>query len=72
MNNNKISRFWELLNNAISKQNIFVTGEKKKKDPLEEEMATQTSILTWEIPWIEKHGGLLSTEWQKNQIQLSN
>ena len=28
------------------------------EDPLEEEMATQSSILAWEIPWIEEPGGL--------------
>ena len=25
------------------------------KDPLEEEMATHSSILSWEIPWTEDH-----------------
>ena len=28
------------------------------KDPLEEEMATHSSILAWEIPWTEEPGGL--------------
>ena len=28
------------------------------KDPLEKEMATHSSILAWEIPWIEKPGWL--------------
>ena len=28
-----------------------------KKDLLEEEMATHSSILAWKIPWIEKPGG---------------
>ena len=28
--------------------------------PLEEEMAIHSSILTWEIPWIEEPGGLQS------------
>ena len=28
------------------------------EDPLEEEMATDSSILTWRIPWTEKPGGL--------------
>ena len=27
-----------------------------QEDPLEEEMATHTSILTWEIPWTEEPG----------------
>ena len=30
------------------------------ENPLEEEMATHSSILAWEIPWIEEPGGLLS------------
>ena len=29
-----------------------------QEDPLEEEMATHSSILAWEIPWTEKPGGL--------------
>ena len=28
------------------------------EDPLEEEMATHSSILTWRIPWTEEPGGL--------------
>ena len=28
------------------------------EDPLEEEMATHSSILAWEIPWMEKPGRL--------------
>ena len=28
------------------------------KDPLEEGMATHSSILTWETPWTEEPGGL--------------
>ena len=31
-----------------------------QEDPLEEEMATQASILAWEIPWTEEPGGLQS------------
>ena len=29
-----------------------------RKIPLEEEVATQSSILAWEIPWTEEPGGL--------------
>ena len=29
-----------------------------REDPLEKEMATQSSILAWEIPWTEEAGGL--------------
>jgi len=31
-----------------------------QEDPLEEDMATHSSILAWEIPWTEEPGGLLS------------
>ena len=31
-----------------------------KKDPLEEGMATHSSILAWRIPWTEEPGGLQS------------
>ena len=29
-----------------------------QKDPVEKEMATQSSILAWESPWAEESGGL--------------
>ena len=32
------------------------------EDPLEEEMATHSSILAWRIPWTEEPGGLQSME----------
>jgi len=35
------------------------------EDPLEEEMATCSSILAWEIPWTEEHGGLQSMGLQR-------
>ena len=31
-----------------------------QEDPLEKEMATQSSILAWRIPWTEEPGGLQS------------
>ena len=31
-----------------------------QEDPLEQEMATNSSILAWEIPWSEEPGGLQS------------
>ena len=41
------------------------------EDPLEEEMATHSSILTWEIPWTGEPGGLQSIGSQ-SQTQQSN
>ena len=31
-----------------------------QKDPVEEEMATHSSIFAWKIPWMEESGGLQS------------
>ena len=35
------------------------------EDPLEEKIATHSSILAWEIPWREEPGGLQSLGSQK-------
>ena len=34
-------------------------------NPLEKEMAPHSSILAWEIPWIEEPGGLQAMGWQR-------
>ena len=36
-----------------------------REDPLEEEMATHSTILAWEIPWTEEPGGLQSMGLQR-------
>ena len=36
-----------------------------QEDPLEEEMATHSSILAWRISWTEEPGGLQSTGSQR-------
>ena len=36
------------------------------EDPLEEEMATHSNILTWKIPWMEEPGGQQSMGSQKD------
>ena len=41
------------------------------EDPLEEGMATYSSILAWRIPWTEEPDGLQSM-WLQSQTQLSN
>ena len=35
------------------------------EDPLEEEMATHSSVLAWRIQWIEEPGGPQSLELQR-------
>ena len=41
--------------NAGDARDIRSLGQ---EDPLEEEMATHSSILAWKIPWTEESGGL--------------
>ena len=36
-----------------------------REDPLEESMATHSSILAWRIPWTEEPGGLQSMGLQR-------
>ena len=43
-----------------------------QENPLEEEMATYSSILAWTIPWTEEPGGLQSMGLQKSWTQLSD
>ena len=42
-----------------------------QEDPLKEEIATQSSILAWRIPWTEEPGGLQSMGSQ-SQSQLKH
>ena len=42
----------------------------RQEDPLEEEMATHSSILAWNIPWIEEPDGLQpmgNKEWDRTE-----
>ena len=60
---------WERIHLPLQEIQILSLGQ---DGPLEKEMATHSSILTWEIPWTEKPGGLQSMGLEKSQIQLSN
>ena len=46
-------------------------GSLGEEDPLEEEMATHSSILAWRIPWTGQPGGLQFMGSQ-SQTQLSD
>ena len=42
----------------------------RQEDPLEEEMATHSTILAWNIPWIEEPDGLQpmgNKEWDRTE-----
>ena len=42
------------------------------EDPLEKEMAVNSSILVWEIPWTEEPGGLQFMGSQESWTQLND
>ena len=44
----------------VGKESAYNTGDLGQEDPLKKEMATHSSILAWEIPWMEEPGGLQS------------
>ena len=46
------------LANAGDIRDVVWFGSLRGEDPLEEEMASQSSILAWNIPWTEEPGGL--------------
>ena len=46
---------WSRIRLAMQKIHVQFLGQ---ENPLEQEMATNFSILTWKIPWTEEHGGL--------------
>ena len=50
---------------AIQETRVRFPG---REDPLEKEMATHSSILTWKIPWTEEPRGIMGS--QKNQTSL--
>ena len=42
-----------------------------QENPLEREMAAHSSILSWEIPWTEEPGGLVSMGLQRVRHDLA-
>ena len=53
-----------LVNNLPAKQEMWI-GSLGGEDPLEEETATHSSMLVWEIPWTEEPGELQSMGLQR-------
>ena len=47
----------QMVNNLPTVQETWVLSL-GQEDPLEKEMATHSSILSWEIPWTEEPDGL--------------
>ena len=49
------------------KETTFNAGNEGQEDPLEEDMATHSSIRAWRIPWTEEPGGLESMGLQRGR-----
>ena len=60
----KTSLMAQMLKNLPAMQETWVQFL-GREDPLEKEMATHSSILAWEIPWIEEPGRLQSIGLQR-------
>ena len=48
---------WLIGKESVQEMQVRTLGQ---EDPLEKEMATHSSILSWEIPWTEEPGKLQS------------
>ena len=59
----------QLVKNLPAMQEIQSLGG---EDPLEKEMATLSSTLTWEIPWTEELGRVCSTGSENSWTRLNN
>ena len=62
-----VTTLWGLPRWHSSKESTYQCRKCKRlvqslgqEDPLEKEMATHSSILSWKIPWTEEPGGLES------------
>ena len=49
--------WWLIGKESLQEMQVRTLGQ---EDPLEKEMATHSSILSWEIPWTEEPGKLQS------------
>ena len=60
---------WQKLQSGKNLPAMQETGvwSQGREDPLGKGMATQSSILVWEIPWTEGSGGLQSVGVAKSQ-----
>ena len=55
---------WQRIHLPMQEMGVRFLGQ---EDPLEEEMATHSSVLVWKIPRTEEPGGLQSLGLQKSQ-----
>ena len=68
-----ISELLGFLDSSVGKESATqetLVGFLDQEDPLEKGKATHSSILVWEIPWIEEPGGLQSIQLQRVRHNL--
>ena len=56
----------QMVKNSPAMQETWVPSL-SREDPLEEGMATHSSVLAWRLPWTEEPGGLWARGLQKSQ-----
>ena len=58
---------WNVVRTHLPTQETWETRvpSPRREDPVEEGMATHSSILAWKIPWLQERGGLQSTGLQR-------
>ena len=66
----KVTTIWCFLDGSTVKESANNAGDTRiwslgLEDPLDDEMATHSSILAWKIPWTEEPGGLQPMGWQR-------
>ena len=61
----------QMVNNLPAMEETLVRSL-DQKDPLEEDMATRSSILAWRIPWTEEPGGVQSMGLQRVDMTEAN
>ena len=60
-------RYCSACNAGVTEDKGLIPGQ---EDPLEEDMATHSSILAWRIPQTEEPGGLWAMQLQKSWTRL--
>ena len=66
----ELSLMAQMVKNPPAGQETWIQSP-GRKDALEKEMATHSSILAWEIPWTEEPGGLQLWGLQRVEHELT-
>ena len=68
---------WGFPDGSVSKESACSAGDKGdigsslgQENPLEEAMATHSSILAWKFPWTEEPGGLQESDTTEHRAHV--